>query len=59
MSLTVSNSTEYKINELAIVAKNGKIDISKFFIELSIFDSMFLPVMSGNILIKDSVGMSS
>ena len=25
MSLTVSNSTEFKINELAIVAKNGKI----------------------------------
>ena len=59
MSLTVSKSTDYKINELAIVSKNGKIDISKIFIELSIFDSIYMPVMSGNVLIKDSVGMAS
>ena len=59
MSLTVSKSTDFKINELAIVAKNGKIDISKIFVELSIFDSIYMPVMSGNVLIKDSVGMAS
>ena len=59
MSLTVSKSTDFKINELAIVSKNGKIDISTIFLELSIFDSIYMPVMSGNVLIKDSVGMSS
>ena len=57
MSLTVSKSTDYKINELAIVSKNGKIDISKIFIELSIFDSIYMPVMSGNVLFINSKGL--
>jgi hypothetical protein len=58
MTLDIKKSTEFKINELAIVTKAGNIDISGIYEEINIFDSMLVPVMSGNILIKDSVGLS-
>ena len=58
MSITIKKSTEFHVNELVIVTKIGRVDISKLFVELNIFDSMFLPVMSGNMLIQDSIGIS-
>ena len=58
MSITIKKSTEFHVNELIIVTKIGRVDISKLFVELNIFDSMFLPVMSGNMLIQDSIGIS-
>ena len=59
MSLSVKDSSQFKINEVSIVTKLGLFDITSVFIELNLFDSIFMPVMSGNILITDSVGMSS
>ena len=58
MSLTMGKSTQFKINELTIVTKAGPIDISVIYEEINIFDSLFLPVMSGNILIRDAAGLS-
>jgi len=58
MTFEVKKSTQFSINELAIVTKNGNIDISNIFEELNIFDSLFLPVMNGKILIKDAQGLS-
>lgn len=58
MTLEVKKSTQFKINELLITTKAGNIDISNIYEEINIFDSMFVPVMSGNIMIKDSVGLS-
>lgn len=58
MSLEVKKSTQFKINELVIVTKAGNIDISSIYEELNIFDSLMMPVMSGTILIKDSIGLS-
>jgi hypothetical protein len=58
MSLEVSYSQQFKINELVLVTKAGNIDISKIYEEINIFDSLFMPVMSGKILIKDSIGLS-
>lgn len=58
MTLEVKKSTQFKINELVITTKAGNIDISNIYEEINIFDSMFVPVMSGNIMIKDSVGLS-
>lgn len=59
MSLALKKSTQFTINELVIVTKGGPIDISVIYEEINLFDSLFLPVMSGNILINDSVGLSS
>ena len=58
MNLTVSNSTQYKVNEISIVTKGGSIQVTGIFEELNIFDSLMLPVLSGNILIADSIGLS-
>jgi hypothetical protein len=56
--LSVKKSTQFHINELTLVTKAGPIDIQKIFEELNIYDSMFLPVISGNILIRDAIGLS-
>ncbi len=57
MSLT--DSQQFHIEELSIVTKAQKIDISAVFKELNIYDSMFMPVMSGSVFITDSLGLSS
>jgi hypothetical protein len=59
MTLEVTKSTQFKINEIVIVTKSGKIDISPIFREINIYDSIFMPVMSGSISIRDSIGLSS
>jgi hypothetical protein len=58
MSFEIKKSTQFKVSELVIVTKAGPLDISKLYEEINIFDSLFLPVMSGNILINDSLGLS-
>lgn len=58
MSLEIRDSTQFKVLELAIVTKAGPIDITGIYEEINIFDSLFMPVMSGNILIRDSIGLS-
>lgn len=58
-SLTVGQSTQFRIKEVTIVTKGGGIDIQKIFEEINIFDSLFLPVINGTILINDSVGLSN
>jgi hypothetical protein len=58
MSFSVKKSTQFKINELVIMTKAGPIDVSQIFEELNLFDSILMPVTSGNILIRDSVGLS-
>lgn len=54
----VLKSTQFEIRELTLLVKGGSIDIIKIFEELNIFDSLFLPVISGNIMITDSIGLS-
>lgn len=59
MEFSVNNALQFKIKQLAIVTKTGDIlDISSMYEEISIFDSMFSPVISGNVLLTDSVGLS-
>ena len=55
----LKKSTQFHINELVLVTKGGNIDISKIYEEINIFDSLLSPVMTGNILIKDSNGLST
>ena len=58
MTLDVNQSTQFEIRELTLVVKGGSIDITKVFEEINLYDSLFLPVISGNILIRDSIGLS-
>lgn len=55
----VSESTQFKVNELIIVTKNDRLDVTSMFEELNIYDSLFMSVMSGRLLLKDSIGLSS
>ena len=59
MSLTVTDSQQYHINELVVVSKIGNVNIVPIFSEINIYDSVYMPVMSGNIVIDDSTGLSS
>lgn len=58
MTFSLRQSTQFKINKLAINSKFGTFDVSAIFEELNIFDSILVPCMSGNILIKDSIGLT-
>lgn len=55
----ILTTTQYKIKKLQIVSKIGPLDITGFFEELNIFDCIFNPCMTGNILINDSLGLSN
>jgi hypothetical protein len=55
----LKQATDFKINELAIVSKFGKYDVREMFEEINIFDGLLTPCISGNIIIKDAVGLSS
>jgi len=58
MTIELQKSTQFSVSELVIVTKAGSIDISKIYEEVNIFDSLFLPVINGNIVIRDSIGLS-
>ena len=58
MTVSIKTSLQYKIDEVVLVTKSGKIDISSIFTEINIFDSLLMPVMSGNIMIRDSLNLS-
>lgn len=55
----VINTAQFKIKKLAIVSKIGPIDVSGLFEELNIHDCIFTPCITGNILIKDSIGLTN
>jgi hypothetical protein len=56
--LNIQETTQYRITELMLVTKSGYIDIRDKFEELNIFDSLLNQSMSGNILIRDAIGLS-
>lgn len=49
--------TNFKIEELKIITTSGEVDVSAIFEELNIFDNLFMPCMSGNIVIRDSINL--
>ena len=58
MPIDIKQSSQFKITELSIITKLGKFDIGSIFDELNIFDSMLMPSISGNIVVRDGVGLS-
>ena len=55
----LKESTQYVIKELVIVTKGGNtLDIRNMFEEISLFDTILFPVISGQILITDAIGLS-
>lgn len=58
MSFKITESTQFQVKNITIVAKGGSVEVTSLYEELNIFDSLFLPVMSGNILITDALNLS-
>lgn len=51
----LKQTTEFKINKLDITLRNGeKFSLAGVFREINLFENMFLPCRSGNIVIEDS-----
>lgn len=59
MAFSIRESGQFAVEELIIQSKVGPIDISSIYEEINIFDSLFLPVITGNILIVDAKNVSS
>lgn len=58
MEFNLNTTTQFIINELKIISKFGVFDLTNIYQELNIFDSIFTPCMSGNILIDDAIGLT-
>lgn len=59
--MAILESAQFVIDKLLITSNGGKAqyDVIGAFDELNLFDALTIPCMSGNILIRDSVGLSS
>jgi hypothetical protein len=54
----LKESTQVKIRKIDIISNIGIIDVTSIFQELNIYDTIFFPSMSGNIVILDSNNIS-
>jgi hypothetical protein len=51
---TISQTTEFSIKELVLILSSGETyDISSVFDELNLYDNIFVPCITGNILMND------
>jgi len=50
----LTQTVQFSVNELYLLTSKGSFDITMVFEELNIFDNMFTPCMSGNVMVKDS-----
>jgi hypothetical protein len=55
---SVLQPTDYTIKELSIISGNEKIDVSNLFEEINLYDSLLMPVRSGNIVLRDAINLS-
>ena len=58
MQVSIKESVEFKVNEIVLITKGGNIELTEMYVELNLFDSLFSPVCSGNMLVEDAVGLS-
>jgi hypothetical protein len=57
MSNNSRTNLVFNIKKLVLIAKNGENDLTGLFQVINIYDSIFSPCMTGNILINDAVGL--
>ena len=51
---TLIEPTQFKLEQVSLVTKGGVIGLIDQVEEINIYDNLFLPVMSGQILIRDA-----
>ena len=52
--MNLIESTQFYIKEVSINSKGGIFDITNLIEEISLYDNLFMPVLSGHILISDT-----
>jgi len=58
MSSVLTQSTQFQIKELNLITNSGQtFDITNIFLEINLFDNIFTPCRSGNILIEDAINL--
>lgn len=57
--IEITQSTQFIILDLVILTKKGPISIKGVYEEINLFDSLLNPCMSGNIIIRDAIGLSN
>jgi hypothetical protein len=57
--INFSQTTQFQITDLRILTKKGSVSIQGIYEEINLFDSILNPCMSGNIIIRDAIGLSS
>jgi len=57
-SISITQPTEFRLTELSLEIGNETFDIGGMYEELNLFDSIFLPCVSGNIILRDSVNLA-
>lgn len=57
--IEITQSTQFIISDLVILTKKGPISIKGVYEEINLFDSLLNPCMSGNIIIRDAIGLSN
>lgn len=58
MSFTITDASQFRVKEIVLITKGGPVDLTPIYEELNLFDSLFLPIISGNIMITDAIGLS-
>lgn len=56
--INFSQTTQFEIRDLKILTKKGPVSIQGIYEEINLFDSILNPCMSGNIIIRDAIGLS-
>jgi hypothetical protein len=58
MSQELLEADQFVVKELFIQGKEGPVSIQYLFDELNLYDSLFLPVCSGNVIITDTLNLT-
>jgi len=57
-NLILSQSTQYRLVELSLKIGSTIIDIGGMYEEINLYDSVFMPCVSANIILRDSVNLA-
>lgn len=53
-----TQTTQYRIKKLILITEAGEFELAAAFEELNIYDNIFTPCMSGNVIIRDALNFT-
>ena len=55
--MKISQSTQFKIEQMSLSTEFGSFDISGAFSELALYDNVYSPCMTGSVIILDAISL--